>query len=410
MRILCFVHAFRQPDAPGRSRPYQLARHWARAGHLVTVLASGEEGASGRALAATRLVAREDVDGVRVLRVWTSGSLPGDRVRPRLDAATFGLTATLTSFFRGASPDLVYAALPPWTTGTAALAAAASRRLPLVLEVRDPQTALQGVARRLLARGLLSRASTVVTTSQDEVDVVRQLSARDRAPLVVPDGLDDWMLEAGEVALRETPGPLRLVCCGPFGEGSGVGQVVDAAILLGADAPVEFLFIGGGAEAEALERRAARHHPAPCRFVPLIAKTELFEQLRRAGAGVVSVAGRAASARPIPAAVYDVMAAGRPLLVVADGESARLVRDAGCGRVVPPGRPSLLADAVRGLAVLREDERRTLGASGRRYLIDGRSYRDRAWQLLRLFEELTGKAADDRSGAAVPRLVEQNRT
>jgi glycosyltransferase involved in cell wall biosynthesis len=51
----------------------------------------------------------------------------------------------------------------------------------------------------------------------------------------------------------------------------------------------------------------------------------------------------------VPSRFYGVLAVGRPVIVAADEESetARVVREVGCGIVVPPGRPELLARAIR---------------------------------------------------------------
>jgi glycosyltransferase involved in cell wall biosynthesis len=51
----------------------------------------------------------------------------------------------------------------------------------------------------------------------------------------------------------------------------------------------------------------------------------------------------------VPSRVYGILAAGRPLLVAADAESetAQLVQEVGCGVVVQPDRPDLIAVAIR---------------------------------------------------------------
>ena len=51
----------------------------------------------------------------------------------------------------------------------------------------------------------------------------------------------------------------------------------------------------------------------------------------------------------MPSRLYGILAAGRPVLVSADADSetVRLVQEAECGIVVPPGRPDLVALAIR---------------------------------------------------------------
>ena len=65
----------------------------------------------------------------------------------------------------------------------------------------------------------------------------------------------------------------------------------------------------------------------------------------------------------LPTKLLECMAAGRPVLLSARGESAALVEGAQAGLAVPPEDPEALAAALRMLA--REPERRArMGAAG----------------------------------------------
>ena len=70
----------------------------------------------------------------------------------------------------------------------------------------------------------------------------------------------------------------------------------------------------------------------------------------------------------VPSRVYGILAVGRPVLVSADADSetVRLVEEAGCGLVVPPGRPELVAGVIRDVV-----EGRTS--------LEGMGERGRAW-------------------------------
>jgi colanic acid biosynthesis glycosyl transferase WcaI len=61
--------------------------------------------------------------------------------------------------------------------------------------------------------------------------------------------------------------------------------------------------------------------------------------------------GEGLSGYVVPSRLYGILAVGRPVVVAADADSdpARIVEEAGCGLVIPPGRPDLLAAALREL-------------------------------------------------------------
>jgi colanic acid biosynthesis glycosyl transferase WcaI len=72
----------------------------------------------------------------------------------------------------------------------------------------------------------------------------------------------------------------------------------------------------------------------------------------------------------VPSRLYGVLAVARPVIVAADSESetAEIVERAGCGVVVPPGQPDLLADAIRR-ARDGELDLAEMGRRGRDYVV-----------------------------------------
>jgi colanic acid biosynthesis glycosyl transferase WcaI len=72
----------------------------------------------------------------------------------------------------------------------------------------------------------------------------------------------------------------------------------------------------------------------------------------------------------VPSRFYGVLAVARPVIVAADEESetARIVREVGCGVVVPPGRPELLARTIRDAREGRFDLEE-MGRRGREWVV-----------------------------------------
>jgi glycosyltransferase involved in cell wall biosynthesis len=86
----------------------------------------------------------------------------------------------------------------------------------------------------------------------------------------------------------------------------------------------------------------------------------------------------------VPSRLYGILAVARPVIVAADPESetAQVVEQVGCGIVVPPGRPELLARAIRDAHDGKYDLV-AMGARGREWvereadrLVAVRRYRD----------------------------------
>ena len=68
----------------------------------------------------------------------------------------------------------------------------------------------------------------------------------------------------------------------------------------------------------------------------------------------------------VPSKLIDAMAVGRPVIVSASGESARILEEAGAGVVAAPEDPDDLARAVRWLRE-HPDEAAEMGRRGREY-------------------------------------------
>jgi len=71
----------------------------------------------------------------------------------------------------------------------------------------------------------------------------------------------------------------------------------------------------------------------------------------------------------VPSRLYGILAVARPVIVAADAESetAQIVERISCGIVVPPGRPELLARAIRDAHDGKYDLE-AMGARGREWV------------------------------------------
>ena len=67
----------------------------------------------------------------------------------------------------------------------------------------------------------------------------------------------------------------------------------------------------------------------------------------------------------VPSKIYEAMGGGRPLVLVADEEPARIVQETGSGIAVDPGDIDGLVAALRRLAT-HPEERRRYAEQGRR--------------------------------------------
>ena len=150
---------------------------------------------------------------------------------------------------------------------------------------------------------------------------------------------------------------------GNVGHAQDLDTLVRAATFLRDLDRLRIMVIGFGARHGELTRLAQRLEVTrTVRFLDYQPRERLPLSLATGDLHYVGLA-RGLSGFVVPSRLYGILAAGRPVLVSADADSetVRIVEEVGCGIVVPPGRPELVAgvirDVARGAALARRDGR-----------------------------------------------------
>ena len=203
---------------------------------------------------------------------------------------------------------------------------------------------------RLQAKGAAPRRLRVIPNWVDTRTLVPQ--PRD----------NDWAREHG---LAE---PFVVMHSGNVGHAQDLDNLVRATTFLRDLPSLRALIVGFGARHADVNDLARRLDAGAVTFLPYQPKELLPQTLSAADVHFVGLAhGLAGFA--VPSRIYGILAVGRPVVAAADADSetAKLVQELGCGLVVPPGRPELLARVLRELAAGVHDLA-AMGARGRAYV------------------------------------------
>ena len=162
--------------------------------------------------------------------------------------------------------------------------------------------------------------------------------------------------------------PFVVMHSGNVGHAQDLDSLVRAATFLRDRNDLRIVIAGFGARHTEMVALAARLEVEEMvRFLPYQKRERLPLSLSSADVHVVGLA-KGLAGYVVPSRLYGILAAARPVIVAADEESetARLVLEVGCGLVIPPARPDLLARVIREVA----DGAYPLDVMGRR----GRAY------------------------------------
>jgi glycosyltransferase involved in cell wall biosynthesis len=325
----------------------------------------------------------EEMEGIRVVRLWTYIAANEGLLRRTLDYGSFMAAAVLAApFLRRA--DVVVATSPHIFTACAGWAVAACKRAPFVFELRDlwpDSIRAVGALRserllRLLERlelFLYRRAAAIVTVTTAFRRNLAQRGIDAKKVAIVTNGADlaRFRPQAKDQALAERlglTGKFVVGYVGTHGMAHGLDVVLDAAERL-ADRPeaadIRLLMLGNGADKQRLARRAAEMALGNLLFLDTVPKADVPRYWSLLDASVIHLKKDDLFRSVIPSKLFECMAMGIPVLHGVEGESADLVRAHRAGLPFEPQNGAALADAV---LALRQDEalRAELGDNGAR--------------------------------------------
>jgi len=155
---------------------------------------------------------------------------------------------------------------------------------------------------------------------------------------------------------------------GNVGHAQDLDSLVRAATFLRDLDDLAITIIGMGARHAELVALADLLEVDQVRFLFYQPRQWLPQSLSAADVHVVGLAPGLAG-YVVPSRLYGILAVGRPVIAAADPESetAQVVERVGCGIVIPPGRPELLARAIRDAHDGRYDLD-AMGALGREWV------------------------------------------
>ena len=358
------------------------ARALRDAGHEVQVITGFPNYPGGKVYQGYRVRWRQQevLDGIRVLRVALYPSHDSSAPGRILNYVSFAASATLAGLTTRFEPDVAYVYHPQLTVGVAAGIISLVRRVPFVYDVQDlwPDT-LQatGMFRNRAGIKIVSwtanwvyrRAAVVVAQSPGFMQRLLARGVPQRKLRLIRNWCDESALsQRATLDTSRLDGRFNVVFAGNMGKAQGLEAVLAAAALVRERAPdVQFVFVGGGTDVEALRTRAAGLENVL--FVPRLPTEQVGTLLDLASVLLVHLRRSDLFSITLPSKIQAYLFQGRPILVAVEGDASDLVREAGAGVVATPEDPADIARAVLELRALDPAARAAMGQRGRDYYL-----------------------------------------
>ncbi|HLB18957.1 MAG TPA: glycosyltransferase family 4 protein [Gaiellaceae bacterium] len=322
------------------------------------------------------LLAHEKIDGAVVLRTWIWPTLSASVIPRTLSYLSFAASSLFIGSVRLPRLDVLITESPPLPLGVTGFLLSRLKHARFVFNVSDlwPESAVvlgvlgDGFATKLaykLERFCYRRAWRVSCQSREiRASIDRRFTSVHT--LAFFNGVDTGRfgpVHRTDAARRQLGRSSELIAlyAGLHGIAQGLDQLLAAAATL-SDENLRLVLVGDGPEKGALLENARERGLGNVSFLPPQPKAAMPALLAAADIAVVTLKTHIPGA--VPSKLYEAMASGLPVVLVAEGEAAEILESAGAGLVVKPGDTDGLAAALARLA-RSPDERARLGAASR---------------------------------------------
>ena len=361
-----------------QARLSDLARRLKDLGHEIQILTAFPNYPTGRIFDGyPRFYMREEKDGICVHRSWILPSNKRSFFRRLVSYLSFSISSFFVGFLKVHKVDIVFTESPPLFLAVSGWLLARLKKARWVLNVSDlwPDSAkyigmlsdrsliyrvLEAMAHFLYRRTWLvtGQSKEIVAEIERQVPSVKSyhlsngvdLAAFD--PRMRSEGIRNRLLKNGEIGF---------VYAGLHGFFQGLDQILIAAEKLKAE-PIRFILVGDGPEKERLVATSKVLGLRNVTFLPSMAHDEIPSMLASMDAALISLKSSILGA--VPSKIYEAMASGIPVLLVANGEARDIVTEASAGVAAAPGDAERLAAVIREMSS-KPEWRRKMGQAGR---------------------------------------------
>ena len=303
----------------------------------------------------------DEINRVKITRVWTSRFGRGNLLGRAMDYITFYATVFIVLLFKSKRDDIIVAKTDPPMISVICAFCSRLKGFTLVTWSQDlfPEIGKALKVNLLfdsLYKPMLRMRNWSLSSAKHNVVIGENMSLKlsdYRIPASSLQIIHNWAKDIAPIdksrnKLRSDWGfgdEFVVGYSGNLGRGHDVDTIIATINQLRNTPKVKFLFVGGGAKIDELQRRLISLDNV-C-FKPYQARKLLSESLSVPDVHLISLLPEL-EGYMVPSKFYGVIAAGRPVIFVGDtnGEISKLVRQHNCGAVVEKDDSDALSERI----------------------------------------------------------------
>ena len=349
MKILFLSDNFPPEVNAPATRTLEHCKEWVKAGHEVTVITCHPNYPIGKVYSGYKNCWKrvEEVEGIKVIRVWTYIASNKGFAKRILDYISF----SITSFFAGLflKCDIIVATSPQFFTALSGRTLHFFKRKPWIMEVRDlwPDSIKSvgamkdGIVLRYFSKEEMwcyrsAKQIVVVTDTFKEVISGRGIPASKIS--VIKNGANLNLFTPREkpahlVEKYGMAGKTVLGYVGPIGMAHKVDFLIDCVKEL---PECVLMIMGDGAEKEAMIEKVKKENVTNVVFIDSVPKEQVPDYVALQDLALVNLRRDPLFTTVIPSKIFETSAMHIPIMLGVDGEARKLVEQYGAGLYYEP--------------------------------------------------------------------------
>lgn len=399
MRVIYLCQHFPPETGAPQIRVYEVSKELLSRGHQVEVVTAFPHHPKGVIPEEYRgmFYMYEDWDGIPVHRTWIYPSPKGSFWKRLVSYFSF----TFSSFYgllKAKPTDVIICNSPPLFLGITGYLGAKFKRAKFVFNVADiwPESAVElGILKNkrfiqlaeILENFLYKKSWKIATATEGIREYMIKKGKKPEDVFLLPNGVntETFVPLPKDQDLIESlglTGKKIYMYAGALGYAQGLDSVLEAASLLKEDPSIHFLFVGDGQEREKLLALKDTLGLDNVTFYGTVPVSEMPRMFSIADYSIVSLRNIELFKGARPSKIFPAISTGTPVLYCGEGESASILEEFECGKIAEPENPQAIAEAIRELHSVSEEQYEQMSKNGRQLAFDQYSWKSIVEDLL----------------------------
>ena len=381
MKILFITDNFPPEVNAPANRGFDHAVEWVKMGYQVTVITCQPNFPKGEIFKGYKnsLYTLENIQGIRVVRVWSFITANEGFLKRSLDYFSFAISSFIAGIF--IKTDVILATSPQFFTTFSGNLLSLLKRKPWILEIRDlwpdsivavgvlsSESYIYKFLKRLESYFYRSAKRVIVVTDSFKQYLIQNHKITQEKIGVFKNGIIGSSLADMHIkelkALRESlkiPSDSKIISyIGTHGLAHGLEFIMHCAKSL-ENSNLHFLFIGDGAKKRELLHLKDKLKLSNVTFIDTLPKRKVYKYIHLSDYALVNLKKSDEFKNVIPSKIFENVAARKPILLGVDGESKKIIQDYNVGISYEPENEKEFLEALDQISLLSGSDQFELG-------------------------------------------------